>query len=217
MLESPKRLGEHKRGTGLVVPVLCLGLSVVAVVPFFLMGKSETSSNGFRLRMPVTHDMILHFDQMKSFHAGLSSGEVIPSMGGRHKPRFRRAHHKLLPAGCLLFDVSFICDSRRLDGCAVDRASSDDGGSRGAIYVYARRLMSRPAAIAAMVAYIFLPYHLVDQYQRGAMAELLGFVFMPLMLLFGERLLLDRSSFSKDEGRRSRRIFQVADQLGWIA
>src|SRR5262249_54214327 len=33
------------------------------------------------------------------------------------------------------------------------------------------------------------PYHLIDQYQRGAIAELLGFVWMPLMLLAGEELL----------------------------
>ncbi|HKQ04933.1 MAG TPA: hypothetical protein VJ464_07365, partial [Blastocatellia bacterium] len=33
------------------------------------------------------------------------------------------------------------------------------------------------------------PYHLLDQYQRGAIAELLGFVWMPLMLGAGEGLM----------------------------
>src|SRR6185369_13727515 len=31
--------------------------------------------------------------------------------------------------------------------------------------------------------------HLLDQYQRGAMAEMLGFIWMPLMLGAGERLM----------------------------
>src|SRR5262249_18746517 len=37
------------------------------------------------------------------------------------------------------------------------------------------------------------PYHLIDQYQRGAIAELLAFVWVPLMFLFGERLMGVRS------------------------
>jgi hypothetical protein len=58
-----------------------------------------------------------------------------------------------------------------------------------AVYIYARQAVGRGAAMAAMAAYIFLPYHTLDQYQRGAIAELLVFVWMPLMLLFGERLM----------------------------
>jgi hypothetical protein len=48
--------------------------------------------------------------------------------------------------------------------------------------------MSRPAACVAVAAYVLFPYHLLDQYQRGAMAELLAFVWMPLVLFFTERL-----------------------------
>jgi hypothetical protein len=66
--------------------------------------------------------------------------------------------------------------------------------SATAIYVYAHQFMNRFAAATAMTAYIFLPYHLIDQYQRGAMAELLGFIWMPLMLLFGERLFRKSST-----------------------
>src|SRR5205085_1272615 len=58
-----------------------------------------------------------------------------------------------------------------------------------ALYWYARQVMSRFAAAVAMSAYVLGPYHLLDQYQRGALAELLGFIWMPLMLLAGEQLL----------------------------
>jgi len=47
--------------------------------------------------------------------------------------------------------------------------------------------MSSRAALAAMAIYVFAPYHLLNQYQRGAMSELMSFVWMPLVLLFAER------------------------------
>jgi hypothetical protein len=50
-----------------------------------------------------------------------------------------------------------------------------------------------------MAAYIFLPYHVLDQYHRGALAELLVFVWMPLMLFFGERVIKTRPG----DGNRS--------------
>src|SRR5205085_5778315 len=70
-----------------------------------------------------------------------------------------------------------------------------------ALYGYARQVMSRFAAAVAMSAYVLGPYHLLDQYQRGALAELLGFIWMPLMLLAGERLM-ERER--RGEGARGR-------------
>jgi hypothetical protein len=71
--------------------------------------------------------------------------------------------------------------------------------SAAAIYIYARQFMSRFASVTAMAAYIFLPYHLLDQYQRGAIAELLGFIWMPLLLLFGERLFRQTKQLELNE------------------
>lgn len=139
--------------------------------------------------MPVTNDMILHFDQMKSFYRGLASGEVYPRWEEDTNRGFGAPTTSYYPPGVYyltsalyaivgdwmwtLFWVHFLMMA----------------ASALAMYLYARRLMARDAAIAAMTAYIFLPYHLIDQYQRGALAELLGFVFMPLVLLFADRLL----------------------------
>jgi dolichyl-phosphate-mannose-protein mannosyltransferase len=199
MVESAKPLGENKRGTGLLAPVLCLGLSALAVVPFFFMGKSEGGSDGFRLRMPVTHDMILHFDQMKSFYTGLASGEVYPRWEEDTNRGFGAPTTSYYPPGVYYLTSGLYAIAGDWMVSLLIAHLMMMVGAAAAVYVYARRLMNRGAAIAAMVAYIFLPYHLVDQYQRGAMAELLGFVFTPLMLLFGEQLLLDRSRPSKHE------------------
>jgi hypothetical protein len=51
--------------------------------------------------------------------------------------------------------------------------------------------MSHTSAAVAMSVYIAAPYHLLDQYQRGATAELMGFVWMPLILFFVTRLIGD--------------------------
>src|SRR5262249_49340549 len=53
--------------------------------------------------------------------------------------------------------------------------------------------MSRAASLIAAAVYVFAPYHLINQYQRGAMAEFLSFIWTPLVLLFAERLLADSS------------------------
>jgi len=54
-------------------------------------------------------------------------------------------------------------------------------------------MMSRGASLMAAAVYVFAPYHLINQYQRGAMAEFLSFVLTPLVLLFAERLLAETS------------------------
>ncbi|MFQ6000390.1 MAG: 6-pyruvoyl-tetrahydropterin synthase-related protein, partial [Anaerolineae bacterium] len=51
-----------------------------------------------------------------------------------------------------------------------------------AIYLLARDLLGRFPALVAAVAYTYAPYHLADTYLRGALAESLAFLFMPLAL-----------------------------------
>lgn len=50
------------------------------------------------------------------------------------------------------------------------------------MYLFASRVMDRNAGLVAAIAYLFVPYHVVDLYVRGAMAEFLAFVFPPLVL-----------------------------------
>ncbi|HKP85410.1 MAG TPA: hypothetical protein VJZ26_04895, partial [Blastocatellia bacterium] len=62
----------------LAIALLCVGLSAIAVVPFFFMGSAEEGRSATGLRMPTTHDMFLHYDQMRSFYEGLRAGEAYP-------------------------------------------------------------------------------------------------------------------------------------------
>jgi len=65
-----------------------------------------------------------------------------------------------------------------------------------AMYGYARRHFGRAGALVAAVAYLYIPYRLVDVYVRGALAESLTFVFFPLVLWAFETIVT-----SDDDGR----------------
>jgi hypothetical protein len=51
-----------------------------------------------------------------------------------------------------------------------------------AMYLFVRRLFGRPAGLIAALTYVYIPYHLFDLYVRAALAESVGFVFVPLVL-----------------------------------
>jgi hypothetical protein len=57
-----------------------------------------------------------------------------------------------------------------------------------AIYLLARLFWDRGPALVAAVVYAYLPYHLLDLYVRGAVAEFLAFVWFPLALWAFHRL-----------------------------
>lgn len=51
-----------------------------------------------------------------------------------------------------------------------------------AMYGFVRRALGRPAGLVAAVAYMVIPYRLVDIYVRAALAEAVAYLFVPLVL-----------------------------------
>jgi uncharacterized membrane protein len=49
------------------------------------------------------------------------------------------------------------------------------------MYLFASRVLGRNAGFVSAIAYTYIPYHLVDLYVRAAQAELVAFVFPPLI------------------------------------
>jgi hypothetical protein len=62
------------------------------------------------------------------------------------------------------------------------------------MYLAARDHASRGGATIAAVLYVLFPYHVLDLYDRFAVAELAAFCWYPLVFLFAERLLARRSA-----------------------
>ncbi len=50
------------------------------------------------------------------------------------------------------------------------------------MYLFVRKLLGQPAGLIAALTYVYLPYHIFDLYVRAALAESVGFVFIPLVL-----------------------------------
>ena len=55
-------------------------------------------------------------------------------------------------------------------------------GSGLAMYGFVKRVLGRRAGLVAAVAYMVIPYRLVDLYVRAALAESVAYVFVPLVL-----------------------------------
>jgi hypothetical protein len=60
------------------------------------------------------------------------------------------------------------------------------------MYFFARLHVDRVPALVAAVVYAYLPYHLLDLYMRGAVAEFLAFVWFPAVLWGFHQLILKR-------------------------
>ncbi|MFL6215087.1 MAG: hypothetical protein ACJ74J_14480 [Blastocatellia bacterium] len=230
MVETTNAKPETKRRRGgalrhLWVWGACILLSAIAVIPYFFIANPLPGQSRWSLRMPGTHDMHAHYNQMRSFEEGLSSGEVYPRWEADTNRGFGAPTTSYYPPGIYYLTALGYAITRDWTRALLAAQWLMMLASAMALYVYARRLMSRGAAVVAMAVYVLGPYHLLDQYQRGALAELLGFVWMPLMLMAGERLLKKASvkgEEAKAEGeggaRAARRsyLWELSDEVGWV-
>lgn len=62
------------------------------------------------------------------------------------------------------------------------------------MYLFASRVLNRSAAVVAAMVYAYVPYHLVDLYVRAAQAELVAYVFPPLVFWAFRQLAVTRNT-----------------------
>jgi hypothetical protein len=204
---------QPERGGKFGLIILCLLLSAIATIPFYFFGRPQYGPRVLQLQMPITHDMHLHLEQMKSFYNGLSAGNPYPRWEEDTNRGFGAPTMSYYPPGVYYITSAFYAVSKDWIVALLFTHLLMMAASAIAFLFYIRQFVSNKAAAIATTAYIFLPYHLLDQYQRGAMAELLGFIWMPLMLLFGERLFRPQEGESLNEGgtpRGSDRLINIA-------
>ena len=171
------------------VALICTLASVAAAVPFFFMGHPVPGGSRWDLRMPWTHDMFLHYDQMRDFYQGLAAGEIYPRWEEDTNYGFGAPTTCFYPPGVYYLTAAFYPILHDWTRVLLVAHLLMMAGSAAAIYLLARRYLSRAPAVAAMLAYVVFPYHIIDQYHREALAELLSLVWMPLIMLFADQLL----------------------------
>jgi hypothetical protein len=84
-----------------------------------------------------------------------------------------------------LVGFDFVSAVKIVDGLAVFCSALT-------MYLFASRVLGRNAGFVAAIAYVYIPYHLVDLYVRAAQAELVSFVFPPLVCLAFYELAMTR-------------------------
>ena len=153
------------------------GLMAIAVLPFAVSG------------FPFGHDAAAHAIRVRHLSAQLFAGELYPRWmpgmnAGLGSPDF-------FVYGPVAFYISALFapffDPVRALACSTVLALVASGF---AAYGWLRNLAPPAAALAGATVYALSPYHLsIDVYVRSAFAETWAFVWMPLVLLFQERLI----------------------------
>jgi hypothetical protein len=86
-----------------------------------------------------------------------------------------------------LIGFDFVASVKIVDGLALFCSALT-------MYLYASRVLGKHAGLVAGIAYAYIPYHLVDLYVRAAQAELVSFVFPPLILWAFHQLATTRQA-----------------------
>lgn len=193
LIFSTKHLIFDRKAT-IAVALLLVVMTSIAVLPFFVIGEDQKVGccGG---EMPVTHDSWMHYNQMNAFWRSLTSGIVYPRWD-EHTHGYGAPTTSFYPPGVyyLTSAVHFFARDWKLTWTGFYWLTML--ASAAAIFVYARQWLSRGASIIAAAVYAFAPYHLLNQYQRGAMSEFTSFIWIPLCLLFADKLLNDKAGQS---------------------
>lgn len=176
----------------LSVVLTLIVLASIATLPFFVIGEDRKVGccGG---EMPVTHDSWMHFNQMRAFYRGLESGRIQPRWDDETHGGYGAPSLAFYPPGAYYITSFFYFLTRDWAKVWIGFYWLASFVSAAAIYWYARETMSRAASLVATAVYVFAPYHLINQYQRGAMAEFLSFIWTPLVLMFAERVVVESS------------------------
>ena len=172
-LPSPPDSTSFNRTDALLLSMISLA-ALVSSLPFFYAAQGH---------MPEAGDLIIHWPRMLAFDETLRSGVWVPRWLGGMNGGYGAAT-TLFYAPLLYYALSaahaLTGDWPKALEAVIALAAL---GSGVALYAYARTLCSRGASAVAALLYVLSPYHLIDLYHRGALAELLAFVWMPLVML----------------------------------
>ena len=138
-----------------------------------------------------SHDGLFHLYRLVALDRAVRSGVLFP----RWFPEFAfgYGHPVLNFYGPLSYYWGLLITLLGTDAILAMKPVLATGlvASALGMYLFARLHLDRGPALVAAVVYTYLPYHLIDLYVRGAVAEFLAFVWFPLVLWAFHRLIED--------------------------
>jgi uncharacterized membrane protein len=134
--------------------------------------------------LPQTHDGQDHVARIANFYQNLLEGNIIPRWAANLNWGY--GHPVLMflyPLPSYLASLFHFLGFSFVDSTKLVFASAFIL-SMVTMYLWLRAFLSEKAAIIGSLLYGYAPYHFVDLYVRGAIGELMAFVFPPLVLYF---------------------------------
>ena len=173
----------NKRVIRTLIVLVALAVGALSIAPYFFSHYTETSS-GREYKLIHTHDLTNHYFVMGQFESAARSGAFYPRWLADGNKGYGIATMNYYPPGFFYLTTFVNAFFNDWHSTLLFLMILAFAGSGITLYFLARTFYGRvPSAIAALV-YILLPYHQVDLYWRGALPELMGFVFIPLTLYF---------------------------------
>jgi hypothetical protein len=167
-----------------IIAALAIGAALVA--PYFF--SHSAFINGKKEYMPIlTHDLTNHYFYMDQFQECVRSGVVYPRWFADANNSYGIAVMNFYPPGFYYVTTLANAVFNNWNTTLFVLMALMMAAAGWAMYVLARTFLSRPASVGAALVYMLLPYHLLDLYWRGALPEIFGFVFMPLIFYFAYR------------------------------
>ncbi|MBX3276808.1 MAG: hypothetical protein KF868_02285 [Acidobacteria bacterium] len=162
--------------------------SAIAILPYFYIGGQSTDGRPGG-EMPAAHDLAMHVNQMKGFHRALIAGNPYPRWQEDTRSGFGAPTTVFYPPATYYLTSLFYFFLGDWRNVLMALYMTLMAASGLAFYSLARRFFSPAAAYIGMFVYIFAPYHLINVYQRGAVAECFSFIWTPLALKYAWDLI----------------------------
>ncbi len=174
------------KGAGRLNPHVWMALLILACVPAIL---PFAAPGYFWNANDARHDAYFIFEYVRALRDGNLYPRWLPDMTfGYGYPLFNIYAPLAVQVGVLFHLLGFGFTQ------AVEMVFTASIVLSGlAMFGFLREHLGDGAAFVAAVAYVYVPYHLFDMYQRAAMAESFAFVWMPLVL-WGIRACVKRPS-----------------------
>lgn len=163
-------------------------MAALTVAPFFVRIEHRASGRKLSLGLQSTHDLTAHLGAMEQFDKSLRSGVLYPrwqpDINGGYGNAFTNFYP---PIGYYITSIihTVVDDwvATLAVVCVIAMAAS-----ALTFYFLSRAVYGKAASLIGAFFYMVLPYHVLDLYWRGALAELLGLVFLPLLIYFALRV-----------------------------
>lgn len=162
--------------------LFCIILTALMMYPYMVLDF-----------LPVEHDTFFHVSRIEHLSNAIRHLDFLPGIYPRENMNYGYASSLFYSDVLLIIPALLHIAGLSVTAAYKLTASMSVFFSAAAMLVCARRITkNRTAAFLASAAYTFSNYRITDIYVRGAMGEMLSFIFLPLLITALYRILWEK-------------------------